>query len=112
MKLNNYSEKILFSKYVANKAGVNAAIVHAKIAFFVKENIKANRNLVNGQHWTYTTYQELHQTLPFLSVKQIRLAVQKLKDEKLIITDNHNTWKTDKTTWYTIDNEILKMIYL
>ena len=113
MREITYSERTFFSTRLANKkgVGVNAAIVHAKIAYFVQENKKAGRNFIDGYYWTYATQEELHEAIPFFTVKQIRLAIQKLKDNNLIITGNYNKWKTDRTIWYTIPDKVLKAGY-
>lgn len=107
----NYSDRFFGSTRIAIKVGANAAIVHAKLAYFINENKKAERNFIDGQYWTYITCEELHQAMPYLSTKQIRLAIQKLKENNLVTTGNYNKWRTDKTTWYAIPDKVMQLGY-
>ena len=110
-KVINYAERFSGSTRIAIKVGLNAAVVHAKIAYFINENKKADRNLINGLYWTYATYEELQENIPYLSIKQIRFAIQKLKEQGLIVTDNFNKRSGDHTTWYAIPDNVMELGY-
>ncbi len=99
------------STRIAMAYGVNAAIVHARLRYFIEANKQKQQHYIDGHYWTYATLEELHQGMPFLSVKQIRLAIQKLKEAGAIITANHNKMYVDHTTWYAIPDHILKQAY-
>ena len=105
------SEVFSGSTRIANKFGVNAAIVHARIEFYIERNKAKDQHFIDGHYWTYTTLEELHEGMPFLSIKQIRLAIKKLKDAGVLLTANHNKMYVDHTTWYTIPDHILKQAY-
>lgn len=101
--------KHYFDVAVATEVGVNAAIVYENIAFWVKHNAKQGKNLREGTHWMYATQQELSQQFDYLSVKQVRTALEKLEEHGYIKTGSFNRHGYDRTTWYTIaDLDITK----
>ena len=99
------------STRIAKKVGANAAIVHERIAFYILENKKNNRNLYEGRYWTYLSYEDLSNYIGFLTPKAVRTAVQKLKDANLVTTGHFNQLAADHTNWYTIDEKILTLAY-
>lgn len=110
MRYTNLTDICAFSTKVATEAGVNAAIVHARLAFFITLNKKKNHNFRDGAYWTFITIQELHQELPFLTPKQIRSAIDKLRQQQAITIGDHYNGKY-RTTWYTIPDDILQNTY-
>lgn len=99
------------STRIAKKVGANAAIVHAKIAYYVIKNKEENRNLYEGRFWTYLTYEDISRYVGFLSPKAVRTAIDKLRKANLITTGHFNQLAADHTNWYTIDEKILKQGY-
>jgi len=99
------------STRIGRKVGANAAIVHAKIAYYVNENKKAGRNFVNGKYWTYLTYEEISRYTGFITTKAVRNAVAKLREANLIEVGNFNSLAGDHTNWYTIPEEWMKLAY-
>lgn len=96
---------------LAKAAGVNAALVHAKIAYYLKINIANNTNLRDGKHWVRFTAEEIQDLLPCLTVKQVRTAIDKLKQRNAIIVGESHYNGPFRTTWYTIPDNILNKAY-
>lgn len=94
--------KHYFDVEVAKEVGVNAAIVYENIAFWVKHNAKQGKNLKEGVHWMYATQKELSEQFDYLSIKQVRTALEKLEEHEYIKTGSFNRHGYDRTTWYTI----------
>lgn len=94
--------KHYFDIEVAKEVGVNAAIVYENIAFWVKHNAKQGKNLKEGVHWMYATQKELSEQFDYLSIKQVRTALEKLEEHEYIKTGSFNRHGYDRTTWYTI----------
>ena len=94
--------KHYFEVNVAKEVGVNAAIVYENIAFWVKHNANQGKNLREGVHWMYATQKELSEQFDYLSIKQVRTALEKLEEHEYIKTGSFNRHGYDRTTWYTI----------
>ena len=94
--------KHYFEVQVATEVGVNAAIIYENIAFWVKHNAKQGKNLREGVHWMYSTQKELSEQFDYLSIKQVRTALEKLEEHGYIKTGSFNRHGYDRTTWYTI----------
>lgn len=94
-----------FEVKVATEVGVNAAIVYENIAYWVKHNEKQGKNLKEGVHWMYATQKELAEQFEYLSIKQVRTALEKLEEHGFIRTGSFNRHGYDRTTWYTITDK-------
>lgn len=97
--------KHYFDVYVAKEVGVNAAIVYENIAFWVNHNAKQGKNLREGVHWMYATQKELSEQFDYLSIKQVRTALEKLEEHGFIMTGSFNRHSYDRTTWYSITDK-------
>jgi hypothetical protein len=97
---------------LAVKLGVNEAIVLQQINYWIEANKKAGRNFEEGRYWTYNSIKEWHEQLPFLAEKTIKRAIDNLKNKDILITDNFNKAKFDRTLWYTIDFEKLEDLFI
>lgn len=93
-------KKHAFNIKVASEVGVNAAIVFENIAFWVQQNAAAGRNIRDGSAWTYGSVREIAERFEYMTQKQVRGALDRLKAAELIKTDNFNRMKYDKTLWY------------
>ena len=96
---------------IAQIVGANAAIVHNKIAYCIKENQTKGIHLIEGRTWTHLTHKQIADKLQMMTVREVGYAIEKLEQHHLIITGNYNKWGADKTTWYAIDDSILKTFY-
>lgn len=97
--------KHYFDVEVAKECGINAAIIYENIAFWVRHNEKNGKNSRDGKFWVYQTQKELSEQFDYLSVKQVRTALEKLTTAGYIIKGNYNKHGYDKTTWYTITDK-------
>lgn len=89
-----------FNPQVAVKVGINAAILYENITWWCAQNEANGRNLHEGRHWTYNSIKAWSVLFPYLSDKQIRTALQKLEDEKFVISGSFNKSSYDRTKWY------------
>jgi hypothetical protein len=98
-----------FDIELAEKYGVNEAIILTNLKYWIEKNIANNKNFYDGEFWTYNSIKAFNQLFPYLSEKQIRYSLKKLEDLKIIKTGNYNKLKYDRTTWYAIiDKSILQ----
>lgn len=97
--------KHAFSIEVAERVGINAAIVFEHVSFWVLQNETAGRNIRDGVAWTYGSVREIADGYSYLTEKQVRGALDKLQAAGLIRSGNFNRQRYDKTAWRTLTAE-------
>lgn len=91
---------------VAERCGVNASLIFFHITHWVIANSHHGKNFYDGRYWTYMTVEQLaREPFSYMTPNQIRYALQKLRDEGLIMTGNYNKTTYDRTLWYTLTPE-------
>src|SRR5579863_7634459 len=93
---------------LACKVGLNEALVLQQIHYWL--NPDHNKNSHEGRLWVYNTIEEWIDQFPFWSDKTLRRVLQVLVDQGLIIRDNFNRNKFDKTFWYTLNYDVLSKL--
>lgn len=90
---------------LAAAIGVNEAILLQQINYWVKhaEKSKDERKLKKGRWWTYNTYADWQEQMPWMSVSGIRKLVKKLKDLGLVAVVKYKKQAQDHTLWYTVN---------
>lgn len=96
-------DPIFFLPSLAVGVGLNEAILLQKIHGWLQCTPKEHI----GRNWIYNSYRSWHEQLPFMSESTIKRAMKNLLDKGIIITNNFNKEKFDKTLWYSIDYEKL-----
>ena len=107
-KLLYTKEPIVINPIAAEVLGVNEAIIVQQIHYWLNINEKAKINFHKGKYWTYNTYENWQKTnFRFLSVSTLKRIFKKLVTKGILITDNFNQAKYDRTLWVTINYEKL-----
>ena len=91
-----------FNTDVAVKYGVNCAILLENIRYWVDKNKANEQNLHDGKYWTYNSKSAFSILFPYMSYKQIRTALDTLRDEGLVETGTFSDNPYDRTLWYTV----------
>jgi hypothetical protein len=91
-----------FDPEIAQKVGVNAAVIYQNVLFWTRKNLANNRHIHDGKVWTYNSVKALNELFPYLTPDQIRRAVEKLLDAGLIFEGNFNASAYDRTKWYGV----------
>ncbi len=91
-----------FDIEIAEKHGVNEAIVIKNLQFWITKNKANSKHFYDGQTWTYNSIKAFKELFPFWSERQIRSIFEKLIEKGIIITGNFNKIGYDRTLWYTI----------
>lgn len=91
---------------LAEKIGLSEAIVLQQVHFWISKR----KHLIDGKYWVYNTYDGWANQFPFWSVITIKRIFLRLEERGLIISDNHNRMKIDRTKWYTIDYGAIRKI--
>lgn len=95
-----------FDSKHAELYGTNEAVILYNIIFWIKKNKANNKHFYDRKHWTYNSVKAFNELFSFLSKPQIRRVLENLEKEKAIITGNYNKLSYDRTTWYTLSDEL------
>lgn len=95
---------------VAKKYGIISAVILYYIYGWIKHNSANNINYRDGYYWTYNSVQAYKTQFPELSSDQVRRALEKLRNDGILITGNYNASPYDRTMWYTISEAGYRMI--
>lgn len=64
----------------------------------------------DGRKWIRNTVDEWHKQFPWIASKTVQRYLKDLEDKKILLTNNLNKLKFDRTKWYAIDyNELDKL---
>jgi hypothetical protein len=96
-----------FNVGIANRCGVNAAIVYNHILFWLTVNFSKQAGFVEGKTWMYESQEDMANYFKFMSEKEVRNAIKVLLDEKLIEKSHFHDDKWKKTNWYTVTDQSL-----
>jgi hypothetical protein len=91
-----------FDQGIAIECGVNAAIVYNHILYWLQQNIRNPRCWHEEKIWMYESLPKIAEFFRFLTEKEVRLAITRLLEAGLLIRENFNSNKFDKTSWYSI----------
>jgi len=86
---------------LAKHIGLNEAIILQQIHYWLDSRI--NNNIHRNVRWVYNSYNKWLEQFPFWSEKTIKRTILNLEQNGLIISDNFNSDKFNKTKWYTIN---------
>lgn len=92
----------VFDTDVAQKYGVNAAIILQNIGYWIAQNEANEINFYDGRYWTFNSKRAYGELFPYMSEKQIRTALEKLIEDGVLVTGNYNKLAYDRTTWYAL----------
>lgn len=89
-----------FDTEIAEKVGINAAIIYGNIHYWCAENARKGTNEFEGLYWTFQSISDFTEKFSYLSEWQIREALRILEKEGYIRTGSFNQSKFDRTKWY------------
>lgn len=91
-----------FDTNIAKEYGVNCAIILQNIDYWIKKNEANDKHYHDGCYWTYSSATAFEKLFPYMTQRQIRYALKKLRDSGIIITANYSDKQYDHTLWYAI----------
>lgn len=104
------SQPLVIDPDLATRIGLNETIILQQLHYWIIINTKAGKNYVNGYYWTYNSLEGWSKQFPFWSTKTISRTITRLRDKNLLIVDNHNKQRRDRTHWYRINYEELEKL--
>lgn len=90
---------------MAKKYGVPAAVLYRHFQYWVAKNKTNGVNYHDGRTWTYNSVRAFTDQFPYLSVWDIRHAIETLVKMEILIKANYNRRRGDRTTWYALRDE-------
>lgn len=99
-----------FDTDIAEKVGVNAAVIFQNIAYWIKKNQANEEHYHDGTYWTYNSKAAWKALFPYMGEKQFKAALQKLIEEGFIKTGCYNSKPFDRTLWYALTEKGESMI--
>lgn len=91
---------------LAVKIGMNEAVILQQIHYW----LGVSKHEIEGNKWVYNTYEDWQEQFPFWSISTIKRTFHSLEKLGIVVSDNWNALKLDKTKWYTINYEELAKI--
>lgn len=98
-----------FDEDFALEQGLHEAIVYEHIKQWIRHNAANNQDYRNGRYWTYNTKAAWQKQLPFLTIKQVRSALDNLRDSGLILASGLAADAMDRTLWYALSDKALAL---
>lgn len=94
-----------FDILVAREFGIVEAILIKNFQYWIIKNKANNKHFYEGHTWSYNSIQAFTEIFPYLSYNQIRYALNKLVDAKVLLKGNFNEKQYDRTLWYCFADE-------
>ena len=93
-----------FEIAIADKYGIEVAVVFDMFCFWINKNEANENNYRDGKYWTFNSAKGFKKIFPYWSEKKIQRILQKMVDEDLIIKGNYNENPWNQTSWYAFGN--------
>jgi hypothetical protein len=103
-----------FNVEIACEVGVNAAVVAANIQHWCAKNEanESERHFHNERYWTFNSISAFEKLFPYLTIKQIRTALDKLERAEIIVSGRFNKDTRDRTKWYSYNGIEQRVMHL
>lgn len=89
-----------FDTNVALDVGIVAAILYKNIQYWCEKNRTNGQNEYDGLFWTYNSIKAFTEQFPYLTKRQIDIALKTLEQKGYIKSGNYNKQAYDRTKWY------------
>ena len=95
----------LFNVETAKRYGVNAAVMIRHFQFWIIKNKSNNRHFHDGRTWSYCSVKAFTGIFPYWSTRQVRVIIDKLVGEGVLLKGTYSPKGYDRTTWYAFADE-------
>ena len=97
-----------FDNDLAVKYGINEAILLNNFQYWVRLNKhnKSEQHFYHEKYWTYQTQEALHALFPYWALSTIQRTLKSMVEQGLIIAKQLKKSQHDRTTWYTLTDEM------
>ena len=95
-----------FNKADAVQYGIPAAILIEHFRFWIEKNRANEKHFMEDRTWSYNSVKAFTELFPYMGIKQIRAALDKLVTEGVLLKRDWNEGKADRTLWYAFRDEV------
>ena len=95
-----------FDVEIAKELGVDCAIMLNHLIYWIATNSTKTRNYIDKRTWTYCSITEFKKYFSYWSTSQIRRIINTLIKKEILLVDNFNKHKYDRTNWYSLNDNI------
>jgi len=99
---------LLILPSLASIIGLNEAIILQQIHYWLDPRV--NKNIFENKYWVFNSYEQWKKQFPFFSQITIKRTIISLEKKGLVISSVLNKDRFNKTKWYSINYENLKLI--
>jgi hypothetical protein len=92
-----------FDHKLARIIGIDKAVMISQISYWTDKNT----NIRDGYSWVYNTAKDWQIQFDWLTVKTVQRYLKSLVDMGLLIAENFNKMRIDRTKWYRVDYDKL-----
>jgi hypothetical protein len=93
---------------LATAIGLNEAIFLQQVHYWLKMSTHEH----DGRRWIYNTLDAWHEQFPFFTMSMLRRTIDELRRRGLLLAENYNESKQNRTLWYSIDYEALEALQI
>ena len=94
-----------FNTDLAEKYGIEKALIIDYFAYWVVENMRNERNFHEGRYWVFNSASALSEKFHYISRRTMNQKLQELETDGILISGNFNKNKFDRTKWYSFRDE-------
>lgn len=94
-----------FNTDLAEKYGIEKALIIDYFAYWVVENMRNERNFHEGRYWVFNSASALSEKFHYISRRTMNQKLQELEADGILISGNFNKNKFDRTKWYSFRDE-------
>lgn len=101
-----FAENHQFNVGIAQKYGVEEAIIIQHFHFWLEKNEANGKNFHDGKYWTFNSAKAFSKIFPYWSAKSIARKLKNMEARGLIISGNYNEDARDRSKWYTLSESV------
>lgn len=96
-----------FNPLLAKKFGITEAVIINSLIFWTQTNAAKETNFHQDRYWCFGTPEYFTKFFIYLSARQIKYALSNLIKAGALLKNNFNKKGYDKTSWYSLSDELL-----
>lgn len=87
--------------------GMAEAVLIQNFQFWIARNKANDKHLYEGRTWTYNSVKAFSELFPYLTINQVRRALERLVAAGVLVEGFYSPNATDRTKWYAFGDEAI-----
>lgn len=101
-----------FEIHMAEKYGIEAAILIDNFIFWTRTNAAAQKNFHEERYWCFGSPEFFQKYFPYMTTRKVKTILQNCVKQGVLVQGNYNKKKYDRTNWYSLSDEVLDELNL